>query len=88
MTADKKITWTKLTTVDGEQTLEMIADGEIVGFLSRERPYRRVIGLWGFARDMSQTYDYVVDVMDISISIEPGTSLRDVKKAMIAAFTA
>lgn len=90
MNNSKNITWTKLTTFEGEQTLEMIVDGKIVGFMSRERPVRRAraLGIGGLARDMSQPYYYTVDVNDIEIPVEPGASLRDVKKAMVEAFTA
>jgi hypothetical protein len=89
MNNDNKITFTKMTTFDGEQNVDMIVNGEIVGTISRERPMRRATGnARGLARDMSQPYLYTVEVNDIEISVEDGANLSDVKKAMVVAFTA
>lgn len=89
MNNSKNITFTKMTTFDGEQNVDMIVNGEIVGTISRERPMRRATGnARGLARDTSQAYLYTVEVNDIEIPFEPGANLRDVKKAMIDAFTA
>ena len=42
--------------------------------------------LRGLARDTKQSYQYTVEVNDVHIDIADGTSLRAVKKAMIAAY--
>jgi len=89
------ITFDKLTTFDGVQECFMVADGENVGTISRERPCRCAVsvrdpftGLAGMARDMTQGYEYIVYVDGAFLDIADGANLRDVKKAMIAAYLA
>jgi len=80
------ITFDKMETYDGVGECFMVVDGKNVGSISRERPVRLGAHLRGLARDTKQSYQYTVEVNDVHIDIADGTSLRAVKKAMIAAY--
>ena len=86
--SDMKPTFDKMETYDGVGECFMIVNGKNVGSISRERPVRLGAHLRGLARDTKQPYQYTVEVNDVHIDIPDGTSLRAVKKLMVAAYEA
>lgn len=83
------ISFDKMATFDGVEECFMIANNNNVGTISRERPCRYAAGARsGLARDISKPYVYDVEVDGIALNIPDGASLRDVKRAMIAAYLA
>jgi hypothetical protein len=87
MTNAATISFDKMTTSDGVQECFMVADNNHVGTLSRERPCRYAAGArLGLARDMSRPYVYEVEVDGVALDIPDGADLRDVKRAMVAAY--
>ena len=65
----------------------MVVDGEFVGAISRERStgtgsrFQTIIGT-------SCPWLYTVEVEGVILEVKDGANLRDVKKAMIAAYLA
>ena len=85
--SDAAITFGKMETFEGEQYCFMVVDGVNVGSISRERP--QMMGTnFRSVQNKAGAWMYTVDVNDVMLDIEDGTSLRAVKKAMIAAYLA